>query len=172
MKKIVFTLLIASLLFSCKKDDDGDSGTSLEGTWKLTSFTTETGFDFNEDGTASNNVMSETNCYQNETVLFNGNGSGTATNRSYADITLELVAGSTTEYEYSVTCVQETETNTFSWTQSGNTISITESGETISGTLSGSVLTIVIPSGFFVEIEEAGGTGFTTEDVTFVYTKQ
>lgn len=172
MKKIAFTLLMATLLFSCKKDDDGNTQVSVEGNWKLTAFTTETGFDFNEDGTASNNVMSETNCYQNETVLFSGNGSATSTNRSYADITLELVAGSTTEYEYSVTCVQETEINTLSWTQSGNTISITESGETITGTLSGSVLTIVIPSGFFVEVEETGGTGFTTEDVTFVYTKQ
>ncbi|MEZ4857604.1 MAG: hypothetical protein R2781_02215 [Flavobacteriaceae bacterium] len=172
MKKIAFTLLIATLLISCKKDDDGDSGTSIEGTWKLTAFTTETGFDFNNDGTASTNLLAETNCYQNETLEFSSNGSGTATTRSYADITLDFVAGSTTEYEYTVNCIQETETSSFNWAQNGSNMVITATDFSYTGTISGATLTIIIPSGFVVEVEDGNGTAFTTEDITIVYTKQ
>ena len=79
MKKIVLTLLIASVLFSCKKDDDGNTEIAIDGIWRLTSFTTENAYDLNEDGTSSNDVISETSCYQNETLEFNADNTGTAT---------------------------------------------------------------------------------------------
>ena len=172
MKKIVFTLLIASMLFSCKKDDDGNTEISLDGTWRLTAFTTENAYDLNEDGTSSNDVIAETGCYQNETLVFNSDNTGTATTRSFADISLELVTGSTTEYEYSVECIQETDDTAITWTQTGNTVVVSGLGVAYTGTVAGSTLTITIPSGFIVEVVEGSGTGFTTEDITFEYTKQ
>ena len=35
MKKIVFTLIIVGVLFSCNNDDDSNSSTELIGNWKL-----------------------------------------------------------------------------------------------------------------------------------------
>ncbi|RMA66297.1 beta-barrel fold lipoprotein [Ulvibacter antarcticus] len=174
MKNLFIVLLITLVFVGCNKDDDNnDNNSSVEGTWKLTAFNTENAYDFNGDGTASTNVMDETACYQNETVEFTSNSSGTATNRSYADITLDLITGSTTEYEYSVNCVPEVDIETFTWAQNGNNVVITSFDGPSTATLNGSELTFVIQSGFFVDVEDgSGGTTSITEDITIVYTKQ
>lgn len=166
-------ILFGALFTACSNDDDGGSnGTSVEGNWRLTAFTTENNYDINEDGTATNDFMMETNCYSNETITFNSNNTGTVTSRSFADITLELVSGSTTDYEYSVDCVQETDNTTIVWAQSENIVTLTGPGIVYEGLISGSTLTFVIEEGVFIEVEDGSGTATTTEDITFVYTKQ
>ncbi|HPF10388.1 MAG TPA: lipocalin family protein [Flavobacteriaceae bacterium] len=173
MKKLILIVLAVTLVLGCSKDDDNkSSGTTLEGTWKLTSFTVETAYDLNEDGTATNDVMAETNCYQNETIEFESNNSGTLVSRSYADISLDLVIGTTNDYEYTVTCVQQNDETAFTWSKSGNSVTITVSGVPFTATLSGNTLTLVIPQGYTVEVEQGNGTAFVTEDITYVFTKQ
>jgi len=72
-------LAIALVFAACSSDDDSnDTTANLEGTWKLTAFNTENAYDLNEDGTTSTSVMDETSCYQNETITFNADGTGTA----------------------------------------------------------------------------------------------
>ncbi|NND62190.1 MAG: DUF5004 domain-containing protein [Flavobacteriaceae bacterium] len=172
MKKIILALLVGTFIMSCSSDDEGNTEINIEGNWKLTSFTSENNYDINEDGSASNNILIETACYENETIDFNSDGSGTVTSRSYADITLNLVTGSSTEYEYSVECVDELEETAFVWTENGNTITITGAGFMYDATFTATTMTFTIPDGLFLEVEEGGGTAVATEDITFVYTKQ
>ncbi|MEM0517765.1 MULTISPECIES: lipocalin family protein [Aequorivita] len=173
MKKLFGLLFLALAFTACSSDDDSSSNeASIEGTWKMTAFNTENAYDLNNDGTASTSVMDETNCYQNETIVFNADGTGTAFNTSYADIELTLVAGTTDEYEYTVTCVSEDDSTPFLYTQNGNTITLTMGGFNQDVTLSGNTLTYVFEEGFYVEVDNNGTTTTVTEDITFVFTKQ
>lgn len=174
MKRLMGFLFIATLLASCSSDDDnGNNGTSLEGNWKLTAFETENAYDLNNDGTASKSVMDETNCYQNETMNFDADGTGEVTFTSYADIQLTLVAGTTNEYEYTVECISETEVTPFVYEKDGNEVNLIISGAgNVTATLSGNTLTYVFQDGFFVDVDDNGTTITITEDITFVYTKQ
>ncbi len=173
MKKFFGLLFIALAFTACSSDDDSNNTTSLQGTWKMTAFNTENAYDLNNDGTASTSVMDETNCYQNETLVFNADGStGSAIATSYADIELTLVAGTTDEYEYSVTCVSEDDTTPFLYTQNGNNVTLSFGGDSQTLTLSGNTLTYVFEEGFFIEVDNNGTTTTVTEDITFVFTKQ
>ncbi len=171
MKKFFGLLFIAIAFTACSSDDDNNT-TSVEGTWKLTAFETENAYDLNNDGTASRSVMNETNCYQNETVVFKANGTGQANNTSYAEIEFTLVTGTTDQYEYWVTCVPETETIPFLYTQNGNNVTITMGATSQPAVLSGNTLTYVINKGFLLEVEENGDTTTVLEDITFVFTRQ
>jgi len=75
MKKIVSMTFICCFLVlttSCSKDDTGNN-TSLNGTWRLTSY--EIGFsaDVNKDGAKNLNVLEEIDCDVNETLTFESN---------------------------------------------------------------------------------------------------
>ena len=172
--KIIALLLISILTFSCSSDDDEDGvTTSIDGTWKMTSFLSETAFDINQDGTSSNDVIVDTGCYQNETFTLNTDNTGTVNSTSYADFYLELVIGTTDEYEYTFECVLEDDSYEITWSQDGNSITVLEGGvPSLTGVLSGNTITFVIPNGYFTEIVENGVIVEVTEDLTIIYTKQ
>lgn len=172
--KIIALLLVSIITFSCSSDDDGDGGnTSVDGTWKMTAFLSESGYDLNGDGTASNNIITETSCYQNETILLTDNNTGTVMSTSYADFYLELVIGTIDEYEYTIDCILEDDNYAVTWSQNGDVITILEGGvPNFVGTLSGNTITFVIPQGFFTEVEENGSIIIVNEDLTIIYTKQ
>ncbi|MEX0996740.1 MAG: hypothetical protein WDZ45_06810 [Flavobacteriaceae bacterium] len=171
MKKVFSLVLLAVLFASCSSDDD-DNGVAIEGTWKMTAFKSQNAYDLNGDGVISNDIMGETNCYQNETLIFNSNGTGANMSTSYAVISLEIVAGTADEYEYSVDCVNENSTTAFTWSQNGDTVTVTESGVTASAAQDGNKLTLVVPNGFEIPVEQGGGTATVTENLTIEYTKQ
>lgn len=174
MKKFFGFLIVAIAMTACSSDDDSNPiTTSVEGNWKMTAMNMQNAHDLNEDGTASRNLMDETNCYQNETILFKADGTGVFTSNSYADIELEFVFGSTDEYDYIIECVSETEITLLNYIQNGEEVTMTVEGESITASISGNTLTYVIPNGFFVEVEDPeSGTITVTEDLTFIYTKQ
>jgi len=172
MKKVFSLLMITMLFAACSSDDDnGNGNVALEGTWKMTAFKSQNAYDINGNGIISNDIMQQTNCYQNETLVFNANVTGADISTSYAEIDLELVAGSTNEYQYTVSCVNENTTSAFTWNQSGNTVNISQSGITFSGTQSVNQITFVIPNGFPIEVTQGNGTAIVTEDLTIVYEK-
>lgn len=167
-------LLSVALVFSsCVVNDDEDTSVDLVGTWKMTSFTISTPYDLNGDGTPNTDILVETGCYQNETLDFNDNGSGVSTNRSYLDIEVELVTGTTDQYNYNIDCVDEFFQEDFTWSQTGSSVAVTIGAFTVLATQSADTLTLVIPSGFSLEIPDGNGATFTlNETVTVVYTKQ
>jgi len=149
---------------------NGVSDEEIEGTWQLTAWIGEEPIDINGDGTESLNFLDEFNCYENEFLVFEVGGTGESESNSYAEIEMDLVVGTTNDYEYQVNCIQEVEVATLTWTQSGNSISITSDGENFDKTLSGNTLSIFVPEGFFAANEDFLLT--TIQDLTFVYIKQ
>lgn len=179
MKKILLNLLALSLLItSCESDDDNNSSSDLQGTWKLTAWNVANAIDLNGDGTVSTNMLDEMNCYNNETITF-GNSTATATTTSYADIEAELVTGSDTEYSYIIDCVSEINSDTATYVVNGNTVTITttyeEDGETyediLVATKSGNTLSFVVEEGLYIEESDSFDV-VVNQDLTFIYTKQ
>lgn len=163
-----FTIIIASLgLNSCEAWEDesyhpgGDSDEEviIPGNWKLTELNLEEPFDFNQDGTASINLMTETNCYQNELMSFLPNNTGISTSNSYANITVD-------DENFTVECIEETEETPFTWSQTETSFSIVVDGNTLPAILAGNKITFTIPEGFMA------GSVETLQDITFIYTKQ
>ena len=144
--------------------------TNVEGTWLLTAWLGEEPIDLNNDGTSSANFLDEMDCYNNETIVFNNDGTGVAMSTSFAEITFEIVVGTTDEYSYTIDCIDEVENTNMTWTQSDNTISITDAFGTTDWTLNGNELSITIPEGFGTSNED--GSVVITQDLTIVYTKQ
>lgn len=172
MKKIFGLLILVIAMAACSSDDD-NNGNGLEGTWKMTAFSTQNPYDLNGDGTASQDLMAETSCYQNELMRFNGDGTGKVTSSSEAIINFDLIVGTTNEYEYSTECVAQIENRAFTYVQSGDEVTLSYDGFPSTGTLSNNTLTFIIPSGFFIEAEDPNSGIITVnEDVTIVYTKQ
>ncbi|OAB80508.1 lipocalin family protein [Cochleicola gelatinilyticus] len=173
MKNFLSLLAIALVITSCSSDDDnGGETASLVGTWKMTSFGGESTIDIDMDGSASSNLLIETNCYQNETLTFADNGTGVSTSTSYAEITLDISSDAPEGGEYTIECIEEIEISPLTFTQSGNTVDIDSDGESIEAELSGNTMTIVIPSGYFVDVVEGDGSAVLIEDLTIVYQKQ
>ncbi len=174
MKKFFGLLVVVIAMSGCSSDDDSNNTTtSIEGNWKMTAFNTENAYDLNGDGTASRNLMTETDCYQNETILFKADRTGVSTSNSYAEISLELVIGTTDQYEYSIECISETEVDAFTFTQTGDQVKLNVDGMIVNATLSNNTLTYVIPEGFFIETEGSDSQTITViEDLTFIFTKQ
>lgn len=172
MKKLVTLILVAAIFVSCSSDDDNGS-VAIEGTWKMTAFKSQNAYDLNGDGIISNDIMGQTNCFQNETMIFNANHTGADMSTSRLEIDLELVAGSTNEYEYTVNCVNENNTSAFTWTKNGDIVTVSQGGTTFSGTQDGDKITIKKLNGFTIEVPQGnGGTTYISEEVTIVYKKQ
>lgn len=146
--------------------------TSIDGTWKLTAWNATNAVDINNDGTASVNLLDELNCYDNETIVFSSDNTAISMSTTYADIEVELVVGTTNEYNFTSTCVPEIENTNLTWAQVGNIVATTDvvSGGTNNFTLNGSQLSFLIPNGF--NVSNGAGTVTVTEDLTLVYTKQ
>ncbi|MXN91864.1 hypothetical protein GR160_11585 [Flavobacterium sp. Sd200] len=85
MKKIAALTIAVVVTLSCSGDDDNDN-VSLTGTWKLTSATLPEAVDFNNDGTASTDVMTETGCLNNSTIVFTDNVATAIVNMQTVDI--------------------------------------------------------------------------------------
>ncbi len=176
MKRLILSVLAVSVMAfsSCSSDDDNITSPtgSLEGTWKLTAWNTSTAYDINNDGTASQNLLQELNCYNNETILFNANNIGVATSTSYAEIEVEITAGTTDEYTFISECIDENETFPFTYSLSGNNLTIDAGdGEVVVATLTGNTFSYVIPEGFYV-INADNFEVEINQDLTFVYTRQ
>ncbi len=178
MKKLslLFSVFILLTAFTCENEPlDSDlspyqPNNPVQGTWLLTAWISGEPFDINNDGTASVYLMDEFDCLNNETIVFNSNGTGIIFNTSHVDISITMDMGTEDSYEYSIECIEEIQNINMTWTQNGNTVSITESGETSNWTLNGNQLSITVPEGFFVANEDYTET--ITTDLTFVYTKQ
>ncbi|WP_452220232.1 hypothetical protein [Lacinutrix salivirga] len=177
MRKIILSLLCLFVL-SCSSDDDSnnDSTPAIVGTWVISQFNLENdAFDLNGDGTESNELISESGCYQGETIVFNANGTGSLTFTT--DLDLKLTIQNNVE-TFSDECLTDNANFNFTWSQLDNGSFVADANgdaETIT-LLSNNTLS---RSSFFeYEIEFLDGNGnvtstaFSDSDATIVYTKQ
>ena len=110
MKKILLNLCIAFMLVfftSCSSEDMQDSNdSSIVGVWQLTAWNVEGGFDINNDGTISSNLLNEIDCSRNETLFFDKNGVVSLNTTFNPDIEIALLDESN-EYTFNVACDTE-----------------------------------------------------------------
>jgi hypothetical protein len=170
-KLLIASLITVVLLFltSCTNDDDSsNSNDTLSGTWKLTAFNSTTAYDWNNDGTASINILDEVDCLENETFVFGSNNTVVVNNTSFLDLEIELVIGTTDEFTFFVDCEQEISSFSLMYTRDGNSVVFNDDGDLLEGTISGNTLSFLLEGNIDIEDENGG----TEENITLVYTRQ
>ena len=135
MKKLILLSCSNVSIRVAPNDDNKSSELPFEGTWKLYFIYRGNPYDLNEDGTYCW-WDGRTNCYQTKPSSLKVN------NRDLGDRSLcryfpDLVIGTTNDYEYTVTCVQQNDETAFTWSKSGNSVTITGGGVPFTATLSG-----------------------------------
>jgi hypothetical protein len=131
MKKVFLFATMAAVLASCSDDDNTTTTTAgLTGTWKVTALTSGIPVDINGDGNATTNLIAETGCYGNSTLVFGANNSAILTAQEF---TLDL----DTE-EFSCETLAPV---TGTYVQDGNEVEVTVGGETFVFVKSGNTLT-------------------------------
>ncbi|OIQ21799.1 MAG: hypothetical protein BM557_03125 [Flavobacterium sp. MedPE-SWcel] len=154
MKKLVALAAVAFLSLSCSDEDNTvvntDEEITIDGTWNLTSFNLEQAIDLNNDGTESTDMIAETGCFNNSSLVFDTEDS-VLMNFQEIDIDLDIVTGTEDMYEFAIECLDAiTETATYNVV--GNQVFITiqdednsDLEETIILTQSENTLTVTIP---------------------------
>jgi len=172
MNKLILNLCIAFILVcftSCSTDDMQDSNnSSITGVWKLTAWNIEGGFDINNDGTISSNLLNEIDCSRNETLFFDNNGIVSLNTTFNPDIDIALLNETTDEYSFDITCDTEGVISLATeYTVENSVIMIGESEAMIKGNQISLVFEdrIKIYNVDFTEVIE-------TKDLTLVYNKQ
>ena len=172
MKKIIFSAAAAAMLLSCNSDDNNDStNVSVEGTWELTKFELTEEVDLDNDGTASANLMDQTECFNNSTLVFDADNTADF-NIESLDVEIQPVEGGTEgEYEYVVTC-EGVETNTYTYTTSNNVVTVDTGTLPIALTRDGNKLTFAIPQFGSIPVEENGEITTLQTGAYLEFTKQ
>lgn len=174
MRKIILGLMMLNALVftSCtNNEDDNNPDESIVGTWKLTGWNITQGFDLNQDGTISNNILEEIDCLNNETLVFNADGSLISNNTSYLDIQILLITGTTDEYIFDIDCGEDIDSYALSYTQNGNTIIVNDDGEIMIGVISGNKLIFTIEDGVPVYADDINEEVVSTQELKIVYSK-
>lgn len=149
---------------------DNEEASDIEGTWLLTAWIGTEAIDLNGDGTASLNFLDEMDCYENETIVFNADGTAVSMSTSFASFVFDIEVGTTDEFIYSFECEFEDENTDMTWSQSGGVVVIDDGMLVSDFTLSGNQLSVLYPEGFFAFSSDFTAT--TTQDLIFVYTKK
>ena len=172
MNKLLLNLCAAFVLVcftSCSADDMQDSNnSSITGVWKLTAWNIEGGFDINNDGTVSLNLLNEIECSRNETLFFDNNGIVSLNTTFNPDIGIALLNETTNELSFDIACDTEGVISLATeYTVKDSVITIGESEAMIEGNQIYLVFEgrIKIYNEDFTEVLEA-------KDLTLVYDKQ
>ena len=81
------------MLLSCSSDDNNDNNNvSVEGTWELTKFELTEEVDLDNDGTASADIMGQTECFNNSTLVFDADNTADF-NIESLDVEIQPVEG-------------------------------------------------------------------------------
>ncbi|WP_421823703.1 lipocalin family protein [Flagellimonas oceanensis] len=152
MKKNLFTLLLVAVLISSCSSDDGDGpvNVSIVGTWDIVELNFGESVDWDGDGTSSDNLLDEIECFAG-TVTFTAEG-------EYSSATTEINFEAT-ETEFTITCGGPV-TASGTYSVDGNKLTATdaEDGKTGESTfsISGDTVTFVGPVQI-VDVEDVDG---------------
>lgn len=175
MKKIVLVALATLSLLSCSKssNDETTTNSTIDGTWKLTTFTTDDACDFNNDGVLTRNFITETGCYNNSKIVFNTGNIATLYMQTL-DITFNIGPSyGPLGYQSITDCGAATDPENMSWVNNNNnTITIGTGVDAAIFTVSGNTLTTHIPEFTEVYTLENGVKVTRVTGATLVFTKQ
>ncbi|GAB4162580.1 MAG: hypothetical protein Tsb0033_21720 [Winogradskyella sp.] len=136
------------------------------GTWKLVSWNTDELRDLDNDGIVTNNYLDDIDCYDNETIDFNADGTGTMFLRSIAEFTFTPTDDGE---DFFTNCTDIIENKSFTWTETINSVTMLfTDGSSISLFKNGNLYT-AIDDAFYAE--STVDDSVITERITFVYNK-
>ena len=141
------------------------------GEWRLVSWLNDQGIDIDNDGEVTFDYLEEIDCYDNETIAFNADGTGIFFLRSMAQIT--YIPDDSGGEDFYVDCTIISNNITFTWIQSGNnSIIITfQDGSTENYFRNADSLFKVIEGGF-TATNVLNPDESIVEPVTYVYEKE
>jgi|GEM_PF-5620870 len=128
MKKVLFFAAVAAAMTSCSDDDN--SSPAMSGTYKVTSLTSTNPVDINQDGNATTNLLAETGCYGNSTIVF---GTGNKVVLNAEEFSVDLETGD-------LDCTAQPAQNG-TYAVAGNQLTLNVGGEAMVFTKSGNTLT-------------------------------
>lgn len=163
----LLSLLFTLIFLSCSKDKDQTINNDLLGTWKLTEWGVEGGFDINTDGVADSNLLNEIACPNEETLVFDNYG--TVSSYKTFNPTFKIALTSNIEYRYSYNIECSEGSIGFSASYSQNNGSVTIQDQVAS--LDNNKLTRVFFGAIKIYNEDFTQV-ISTRDLTMVYTKQ
>lgn len=134
MKKLILLTAVAAFAFTSCNNDDDNNEVSLFGTWKLTKATLNAGIDLNNDGTASTNLITESGCLNNSTVIFTDDVASAILKMQSIDVT-EQDNG-----DYTVLCEDGVD-EYLPFTVSGDNVTLTSEGVNVIFVKNGNKLT-------------------------------
>lgn len=139
------------------------NNTSIAGIYRMTAFNTGISTDLNNDGTASVNQLSETSCFNNNSITINVDGTFTATSNG-----LEVSANDSLE------CYTDPEI-AGTWVLNNNLLTLTytenNSPEVEVFLVSGNSLTISIPLGEIVSTTSTNTAVYLNSSYVIIYTR-
>ena len=144
---------------------------ALVGDWRLISWLNDEGIDIDNDGEVTFDYLEEIDCYNNETLTLNADGTGAFFLRSEAEITYTTTGPD--EEDFFVNCYPVSENIPFTWILHGtNSVIITfNDGTTTNYFRNADSLFKVIQEGFTATNTE-DTTETIVEPVTYVYVKE
>ncbi|HLA55451.1 MAG TPA: lipocalin family protein [Flavobacterium sp.] len=160
MKRIPLLLLAMAGCLALACNDDDDNNTDISGTYNLTAFMAPVAVDFNDDGTPSTNLINETTCYDNATLVLHDNAT--------YDLTYSYL---TVQDDAVVTSCQNSVTSG-TWARSGSSVVLTDgvSSDTSIFTYSQNTLSQV-QTGVYPNINSEGDAYLATGTVGIVFTE-
>lgn len=159
-------IFILTVFTSCSKDDSQDN--SIQGTWKLTSWTLKTPIDLNNDGVSSS--IFDPGCLNGSELKFIDNSTGTlffssivSYNTSNENGTLVFMTSCSTDSELSPSPI--------TYIQDGEKLVITDNNEEFVLIRDGNTLSMLIPSGFKASASDTFEPT-VSQDITYIFSKQ
>lgn len=169
MKHFSFLILFLFILSfqSCFKDQDDTFNNDLIGTWKLTGYNVEGGFDINADGVADTNLLNEIECPNDETLVFVSNGIVSSDKTYNPLLEIGLVEGTNDRYVFNVECPDGDIGFSATYTQNNGSVTIQDR----MAVLNGNQLARVFENAINIYNEDFTQV-IATKTLTMVYTKQ
>lgn len=134
------------------------------GTWKLVSWNTDELRDIDNDGIATNNYLDDIDCYDNETILFNSDGTGTLFLRSFAEFTFTPTEDGE---DFFILCTDIDIDQSFTWTETFNSVTLLFIDGTSMSLFKNGSLYIAIDDAFYAT--STVDNSVITERITFIY---
>jgi hypothetical protein len=129
---ILFTFTILTIATACSKDDSNVP--SIVGTWELTTWSINVPIDLNNDLITSTDLLDEAICANEETLVFEANGTVSSNATYNPQVMVSLLDGTTEEYLFNVECDTEGSIGIAgSFTQNDQSVTLFNTMATLSG---------------------------------------